>query len=1283
MASRRLTVVLDLDSGRYSGRMRGAANVTKTLQGRVDRTSKSMRGMGNSFDRAGRQMSTPLQKLRDYVLVLGNVRLALLNVRDIAVGWVGALVKQSAEVQRLTVLMKGLSAATTEFGRNEEARNNLNELFKMSRGSGIAVQSLSDSFVKMKSAGLDPTDGSLRSLVDAVSAFGGTSDTFHRASIAIQQMAGKGVISMEELRQQLGEAVPTAMFDMARAMNVSVGELVKAVSDGKVEAAPALQALFEEFELKYAGAGKRLADTFNGQMAIVSTNMLELSNSFTGLFDEMDGSTGQREGSLFSTIADNLKDLNQALQSTEAKEAMADLGRSVGAIANAIAGAIRWVIEWRNQIGALVQVIVSGFLLVQAQKLIGYFLTLGTGATLSLGNIGKAMTATQGPAAGMVAWGQKIQLQQRGANILSGQRVTAIRSEITATQQKIAQLQIETRQLGINANYHGITAKAIRGKMLAAQAALNQGKVAGRFRDFETGQYISQAKAIANNNAMIALNARAKAAASGSARQLAAAEANLTAALAAQTAAQTRLGVATTASTAKKTAFSIATGIAATAARGFGMAVNFALGPVGIIIGLLFSAASAAGAFASSADRAADAARNMANGIYTLANAERFRERLDEIKVKKAKLQGEISRKGVGRETGGYLGYSVSEAPKAHLDKRRRELAALEKEEARIMSDLGRNNDQVRAQDLRRHGETINQKIEVQRAGVSSQYQIGLQEIKNNRNLNEAQKLQQTQALRERTQASLRAIPQAAISALESSLGKVIDKHGSGSQQAANVAELLNNVTESQNSASASFEHGVEPVNNFANGLGSAGDAAGKTGKKVGATTRKVTEAEKAFKRFNTQIVSQLTKIAELEDELATGGQNSETAKLTAQLENGRLKQATEQQVASMFANAARIDQLKKQIDIADTMSKLDTEIIKVEASAHALWTGFVNDSFEAAQAAAQVEDRFADMLTGLTGDDLEAALAKVERIKQALKNEEAVEIANDWHRMAEEIEISLLNENLQRQRNFELEMERQRALIELTREGTQKRQIMEEAFARWKMAKEKELARENESSIIKMARDWQNLGKNMDEAFGTALSNLVDGLAEGELAFDDFAIEIVKSLIKVILQAIIAYAILSALGFPGSSQNSAPSFGSFLKGGIGNFLGGFGGLGGSSEVPVNHKGGILGNRGTTRSVDMSVFSGAPKFHDGGLLPGEIPIIGKEGEIILNEAQQSNVASGLKPNVQVNVINNGTDVEASVSDPKFDGKQMVVDVVLDAASKPGPMRDMLSSFKGK
>lgn len=57
-------------------------------------------------------------------------------------------------------------------------------------------------------------------------------------------MAGKGVISMEELRQQLGEAIPTAAQDVAKALGMSVADMNKAIASGSVESKTALARFF-------------------------------------------------------------------------------------------------------------------------------------------------------------------------------------------------------------------------------------------------------------------------------------------------------------------------------------------------------------------------------------------------------------------------------------------------------------------------------------------------------------------------------------------------------------------------------------------------------------------------------------------------------------------------------------------------------------------------------------------------------------------------------------------------------------------------------------------------------------------------------------------------------------------------------------------------------------------------------------------------------------------------------------------------------------------------------
>ena len=57
---------------------------------------------------------------------------------------------------------------------------------------------------------------------------------FKLVSLAVEQMASKGTISMEELRRQLGEHIPGAFGIAARAMGKSEKEFNKMVKDGKV-----------------------------------------------------------------------------------------------------------------------------------------------------------------------------------------------------------------------------------------------------------------------------------------------------------------------------------------------------------------------------------------------------------------------------------------------------------------------------------------------------------------------------------------------------------------------------------------------------------------------------------------------------------------------------------------------------------------------------------------------------------------------------------------------------------------------------------------------------------------------------------------------------------------------------------------------------------------------------------------------------------------------------------------------------------------------------------------
>ncbi|HAN3909556.1 TPA: tape measure protein [Escherichia coli] len=270
--------------------------------------------------------------LRGNIFLLGEIGDAARTVTDIMFGWQKPIVEAAAEMERMRVMLRGLNKEKSNPG--QAAADDMKYIVDMAQNAPFAMQALTDSFVKFRSAGLDPTDGSLKALVDSVARFGGDSELLKRASIAIQQMSGKGVVSMEELRQQLGEAVPNAMQAMADAAGITMGELTKAVASGTVEAKQALSLMFVGLRAENENAAKDMMQTYTGALA-------QLQTSFT-LFADRVGQAGYLD-----SLSKGMKELASIMNSAEGISFANSLGSG---LTTAIDG-LRQLAQWlaKNQ----------------------------------------------------------------------------------------------------------------------------------------------------------------------------------------------------------------------------------------------------------------------------------------------------------------------------------------------------------------------------------------------------------------------------------------------------------------------------------------------------------------------------------------------------------------------------------------------------------------------------------------------------------------------------------------------------------------------------------------------------------------------------------------------------------------------------------------------------------------------------------------------------------------------------------------------------------------------
>lgn len=106
--------------------------------------------------------------------------------------------------------------------------------------AGVSVGALSQEFLRfsasMTTAGvpLQQSNDLFEALIRAGSSLGLESEAVAGALNALGQMAAKGVVSMEELRQQLGDRLPGAFGLVAQGLGITQAELVKLVESGNL-----------------------------------------------------------------------------------------------------------------------------------------------------------------------------------------------------------------------------------------------------------------------------------------------------------------------------------------------------------------------------------------------------------------------------------------------------------------------------------------------------------------------------------------------------------------------------------------------------------------------------------------------------------------------------------------------------------------------------------------------------------------------------------------------------------------------------------------------------------------------------------------------------------------------------------------------------------------------------------------------------------------------------------------------------------------------------------------
>lgn len=144
----------------------------------------------------------------------------------------GAFVTANLQLERLRL---GLG---TIYKSTDTAATQIDFLRKSANAAGVSVGAITDSFVKFAASTtsanipIEQTNALFAAITRAAGTLGLSGDKVNHMLDALSQIAAKGTVSMEELRQQLGDSLPGALSLTAKGLGLTDRELTKLVESG-------------------------------------------------------------------------------------------------------------------------------------------------------------------------------------------------------------------------------------------------------------------------------------------------------------------------------------------------------------------------------------------------------------------------------------------------------------------------------------------------------------------------------------------------------------------------------------------------------------------------------------------------------------------------------------------------------------------------------------------------------------------------------------------------------------------------------------------------------------------------------------------------------------------------------------------------------------------------------------------------------------------------------------------------------------------------------------------
>lgn len=230
--TRAAMVTLQTASQATGQSMRGAFEAGEAKIKGIERSIREMNGEMTLADKSAKLFSNSMGQIAAGNIIADGVGYLVNKIKDLGRAFIETIVQGDQ-------LRRGLNALYGDVGVT--ARQML-FLRQASSESGVAFSGLSNEFLKfsasMKSANipLEQSNALFKAVTAASATLGLGAEATAGTLNALGQIASKGTVSMEELRQQLGDRLPGALGLTAKSLGITEAQLIKLVESGGLAA---------------------------------------------------------------------------------------------------------------------------------------------------------------------------------------------------------------------------------------------------------------------------------------------------------------------------------------------------------------------------------------------------------------------------------------------------------------------------------------------------------------------------------------------------------------------------------------------------------------------------------------------------------------------------------------------------------------------------------------------------------------------------------------------------------------------------------------------------------------------------------------------------------------------------------------------------------------------------------------------------------------------------------------------------------------------------------------